>query len=56
MKIIAWTWLGLHAFVITLYPLLLGKPRKPYGMSDWISYLVGGVMGTALCGRVLGWW
>jgi hypothetical protein len=56
MKIVAWAWLILYSILICGIPVVIGQPRRPWDVSNWIGAIIGGAMAAAVCGRVLGWW
>lgn len=53
--IIAYFTLFLGALGVLLSPLLLGKDRSKFGYANYVSTLVGFVLHSMLCARVLGW-
>ena len=56
VKISAVLNLVLLGLVVIGGPFLIGKSRKVYSASDYLTTLVSGFFLVVLVGRCLGWW
>jgi hypothetical protein len=41
---------------LILYPVIIGRPRKPFSISDWITQIIQAGLLIPILGRIFGWW
>lgn len=56
MRIWAWIVFGENILGVFLGLFVFGKPRRRYGVANWVGSILGVFLMGPLCGRVLGWW